>query len=70
MELQRYPIMTRGGTNNTHFSEVLNLIVEIPTQIMYNDDDGQSNLPMCILLYFVILFIYFIFKLLFIILFN
>lgn len=67
MELQRHPIMTRGGTKNTDFSEVLNLIVEIPTQIKYNDD-GQSNLPMCILLYFVILFIYF--KLLFIILFN
>lgn len=46
----------KRGTNNTDFSGVLNLIVEIITQIKYNDD-GQSNLPMCILLSFVILFI-------------
>lgn len=69
MELQHHLIMARGGRHNTDFSGVIKLILEIIQHRSGLNDDGQSNVLPCILLCFNY-FLYFIFKLLFIILFN
>lgn len=56
MELQHHPIIARRGKNNTDFSVAMNLILEIATQIKYNDD-GQFN--QCVF-YSILLFFFYI----------